>query len=374
MNRNNTSAFLVMATLLIVLLGSCLRTGEERAELDLLVGTTETGGARLVVEDGLATFREASPGAVALWAQAPRLNLEVEAGGAGELTRVWSIRVENCMPGAVATLLAEDGTEVEVTAQAGEWPTDKRWSFELPGEGTYSLTIGPEDSDTEEPWRFAMLSDIQEDVDDVQDVFSRINEDESLRFVVSTGDLTRMGARDQLMRFQRELRSLRVPFYSTVGNHELGNQAELWHELYGRFNYQFKFKGVYMTLVDSGNASIDPVVYGWLEDWLYEARDDVHVFLTHIAPIDPVGTRNGSFRHRKEAAKLLAMLAEGRMDMTVYGHVHSYYAFSNAGIPAFISGGGGAIPERLDGIERHFLAVDVTPGRRIDQVSLVRVD
>lgn len=40
------------------------------------------------------------------------------------------------------------------------------------------------------------------------------------------------------------------------------------------------------------------------------------------------------------------------VDLTVHGHVHSYYAFANAGIPAFITGGGGAIPERFDAIGR----------------------
>jgi hypothetical protein len=54
--------------------------------------------------------------------------------------------------------------------------------------------------------------------------------------------------------------------------------------------------------------------------------------------------------------------------------VHSYYAFSNAGIAAHITGGGGAIPERLDGIGRHFLTVDVDPDTQLFQVGIVRVD
>ncbi|NPC52723.1 metallophosphoesterase, partial [Corallococcus exiguus] len=51
-----------------------------------------------------------------------------------------------------------------------------------------------------------------------------------------------------------------------------------------------------------------------------------------------------------------------------------YYSFSNAGIPAYISGGGGAIPERFDGVGRHFLAVDVDPSAGVREVGLVRVD
>ena len=116
------------------------------------------------------------------------------------------------------------------------------------------------------------------------------------------------------------------------------------------------------------------VVTGWLDDWLALGRSQLHIVSMHIAPLDPVGTRSGSFASRNEANKLLAKLADGRVDLTLYGHIHSYYAFSNAGIPAHIAGGGGAIPERMDGIGRHFLAIDVDPTTQATIVGVVRVD
>jgi len=79
----------------------------------------------------------------------------------------------------------------------------------------------------------------------------------------------------------------------------------------------------------------------------------------HIPPLDPVGERNAAFGSRDEAGALLERLAEGKVDLTLYGHIHSYYTFQNAGIPAFISGGGGAHPERMDGIGRHYVTVEV---------------
>ena len=71
---------------------------------------------------------------------------------------------------------------------------------------------------------------------------------------------------------------------------------------------------------------------------------------------------------------LLERLAEGEVDLTLYGHIHSYYAWANAGIPAYISGGGGALPEKLDGIGRHFLVVEPDPPGGVASVALVRVD
>src|SRR5262245_52431914 len=94
----------------------------------------------------------------------------------------------------------------------------------------------------------------------------------------------------------------------------------------------------------------------------------------HIAPIDPTGVRNGSFASRPEAAKLLGKLAAADVDLTVYGHVHSYYDFENAGIQAFISGGGGAVPERFDNIGRHFMVFDIDSDQGLLAHKVVEVD
>ena len=105
-----------------------------------------------------------------------------------------------------------------------------------------------------------------------------------------------------------------------------------------------------------------------------DARSAVHILGTHMPLMDPTGLRGAGFSSRNEAASLLGKLAREGIDLTLYGHVHSYYSYSNAGIPAYISGGGGAIPERWDGIGRHYLAVDVDPEAGVREVAVVRVD
>src|SRR6185503_14516782 len=113
--------------------------------------------------------------------------------------------------------------------------------------------------------------------------------------------------------------------------------------------------------------------YQELSGWLSEGRERVHVVAMHIPPLDPVGERNAAFGSRAEAGALLSRLSEGKVDLTLYGHIHAYYAFENAGIPAFISGGGGAHPERLSGIGRHYLTVDIGAGGVVG-TGVVRVD
>ena len=278
------------------------------------------------------------------------------------------IDVLNCVPGALLRVSELVLSPEPVPGRAASC----RYELELTA--TSTLRIGPSDGATDDPYVFGVLSDIQRGVGEVREVFERMNEDPELRFIISSGDLANVGTRPELERIQEELTVLNVPFFSTVGNHEMGAPPKHWHELFGLFNPHFEFKGVSFSLVDSGNATIDPTVYDWLSDWLADAQDDTHVVVTHVPPIDPVGLRGGGFRSRKEGAKFLSRLGVGRVDALFLGHIHSYYAFSSAGVPTFLSGGGGAIQEQLDGIGRHYLRVRVSAQRGIEDVAIVRVD
>jgi hypothetical protein len=356
--------------LLAALLTACVRPAEERTQEDLEVGIAGDGdGLAIEVEEGAAQVRAIGGGDISLWAQSPIVRAEASAAEATAVT----VAMENCMPGAELSALAS-GRPLAVTALGGDRATVCRFALELPGGEPVSLEIAPPDADVVERFRFAAMGDIQTALPEVGDIFARIDEEPGLRFVISMGDLVEDGRLDEYDLLLEKFQELDIPYFSTIGNHELRANLDRWHDLFGRYNVHFTFKGVAFSFVDSGNASIDPLVYDWLEDWLADAEDTVHVFGTHYPPIDPVGARAGSFRSRKEAAKLLAMLAGGGVDLTLYGHIHSYYAYSNAGIPAYISGGGGAIPEKLDGIGRHFLVVEADPPGAIDSVGVVRID
>jgi 3',5'-cyclic-AMP phosphodiesterase len=343
---------------------SCLDVARQRAEDDELVGRAEAAGWRVVVAEGHAVVSALEPQRIALRAQAPSLDVTLDGPG-GFVT----LEIENALPAAQLQVLA-GGTSFSV---GGELATSKKFELQL-GPGESVLRLAPPDLAAREPFRFALLADVQEALPRVGDVYRRINQDPTVRFVVFSGDLTEQGSEAEIREFIDRQRELGVPLYATLGNHELGS-SELWFQrLIGRCNTSFSYHGTHFTLLDSASATIDPVVYDRLDGWLAAGRDEVHVVAMHIPPHDPVGTRNGAFASRAEAAKLLATLAEARVDLTLYGHVHSYYSFVNAGIPAHVSGGGGAIQERFDGVQRHFLTVDVDPDRGVTQTGLVRVD
>ncbi|HET8940144.1 MAG TPA: metallophosphoesterase [Polyangiales bacterium] len=346
-------------------LSACLDVAEERARLDERVGRAEIAGLSVRVRDGAAAVLALKRDSLQLWATAPQLEITLQA----EAATAFSLRIQNAMPDGVLI----DSQDNQVSAQEREIATDIRYDIDLPA-GESVLRFAVPDAEVTEPFRFAVFADVQEAIDSVQDIYRRMNATPELRFVVMSGDLTQRGTIPQLQRFQRELRGLQLPCFSTLGNHELGDSDDNYQRFFGRGSRHFVFKGAHFTLLDDASATIAPQVYTWLDGWLSDGREAFHSLYMHLPALDSSGVRNGALASRAEADMLLSKLARSGVDLTIYGHVHTYDAFSNAGIPAFITGGGGAIPERFDHIARHFLVVDVDPTSQQQQTAIVRVD
>jgi len=353
---------------------ACIRPADERARFDTEVGRSEGGGLEVAVVDGQAQILELTMGTLVMWAQAPTFSVEVMSSEAAPSS--YRVEVLNCLVDTVL-IVRPTGAAPRTPERRdnGSEPTRCVWDVSGAESGAMEqLDFFTPDSNAPGRWSFAVMGDIQTALGTVDDVFARMNQDPELRFVVSTGDLVENGSAGEYDLLEQQYKVLVIPFYSTIGNHELESNFLRWHNRFGRFNVHFEFRNVVFSFVDSGNATLDPNTYEQLDQWLAAAAEKVHIFGTHYPPLDPIGVRNGGFRSRKEAAKLLTRLARGNVDLTVYGHIHSFYAFENAGIPAYISGGGGARPEKWDGIGRHYLKVTVDSDSHVDSVAIVRVD
>lgn len=363
-------ALLSLAGLLFI--ASCLDVAQQRAERDLTIGQAENEAAKLIVAEGLAHVRSFVGADISLWGSAPTFSMTLQSKHSTP-TR-FHLRVENTLSDATLAASTESGESVPVVLVEKPFPTEHVWSVEVPAQSTLKLSIHAPDEADISPFRFAIYADVQEALPRVQDIYRKMNEMPDIRFALISGDLTSRGTPEELETFQREMKTLAFPCFSTLGNHELGTRDDLYQSYFGRANSSFEFRGMRFTLLDSASATLDPLAREMLDDWLLRGRDKPHVVTMHLPLLDPVGTRNGAFANRAEADDVLTALVRGNVDLTVYGHIHSYYAFANASIPAYITGGGGAIPERLDGIGRHFLKVDAHPPSAIESVSLVRVD
>jgi Icc protein len=347
-------------------LAGCYGPPDERAKRDLEVGQAATPAITLSIEDGLGAIQELTDEEAVVWANAPRLDLTLVTT---EPLPAFRLRMANVMPAAELKPL----TDLVLTEEALDLGTRRSFVLDLPA-GETRLLLAVPDLQPVGPFRFALLSDIQDALDRVGDVFAKINAEDGIDFLLGAGDLTENGDPAQLRQFQRELEALEIPYYATLGNHELGVRPSAWHDHFGRGNFHFDHRGVAFSYLDSASATIEPTVYDWLADWMAGSAGRLHVVAMHIPPVEPIGLRNGSFASRHEAAKLLGRMARGGVDLTLYGHLHTYFRFDNAGIEAHVSGGGGAIPERFDGIGRHFVVIDLDPERGVTGRRVVRVD
>jgi 3',5'-cyclic-AMP phosphodiesterase len=372
---STSAAALALAALAAGAAAACIRPGEDRARDELDVGVAALADADVAVAGGLAAVRALADHRLELWAQSPVLDIRLSLldTAAGD----WTITIRNATADAVLT--AGGAT---YPRQAGDRPTVATFRVPL-GAGAHALRVAPPDADLPGSFRVAALADIQTALPTVHEVFAAINAVPDLRFVVGMGDLTDRGQLEEYDLYERQLEVLEIPFYTTIGNHELWGDHMRFLGRFGRASFQFQFKGVAFTFADSGDAGLDPLVEEWVDGWLADARELPHVFLTHMPPVDPLGIRYGSFRSTRDGRRLLSRLVEGGVDLTLYGHIHTLVEYDNAGIPAFISGGGGADPMVLDGIDRHFLVVELAAplalapfgtGGGLTGVEVVRVD
>ena len=366
MNRFSYTLFGVLAASTLTL--SCLDVGSSRADYDTTIGKSESGSASVEVAGGLASVQAFSPEETELWSQAPSLlvTLEIPAGE-------HRIRARNSLATARWTVVGPDGNRVPVQRVEESLTTVQTAVFNTTG-GTVTARLAAAPRAADETWRFVAVADIQDRLDDVQDIYDVMRADPTIEFGVISGDLTEQGSRDELREFQRQMEALPFPLYATLGNHELGNGEHIFQDTFGRVNFSFVHRGVRFTMLDSASATLSPRSWDWLQGWLEEGQDQAHVVAMHIAPFDPAGIRNGAWASREEAAAFSGDLGRADVDVAIYGHIHSYYAYESAGVPSYITGGGGAIPQRFDGVGRHYLAIDVTPSTQRFQVGLVRVD
>jgi predicted phosphodiesterase len=353
-----------MRWLVVAALAACSRPGEDRAVAELDVGHSQISNAKVDIEDGLAAIKELEDGRLVLWSGAPTLDITLTADP-GE----WTIVVENSLPDAELLI---GGLPAPREVIDGARPTVGTWRVPLTVGGEYQLRIAPPDAIAVGPYRIVAMADIQTALPVVHQVFEKINEVENARYVVGMGDITERGRIDEYDLWDRQLLTLNIPFYTTLGNHELWGPFDRWTSRYGRSSFHFDFKGTAFTFADSGNAGIDPLVEEWIDGWLAQSIDQPHIFLTHVPPVDPVGVRAGGFRSSRDGYRMIERLVRGNVDLALYGHIHTLVEYDDADIPTYISGGGGAEPMRGDGIGRHFLVIDLDGPTQT--VSVVRVD
>ena len=153
-----------------------------------------------------------------------------------------------------------------------------------------------------------------------------IDSDDSIKFVVVTGDITQYGAAQDLQKFMDIANSLNtdlrsVPCYPVIGNHDVyfGNWPE-WKRLIGSTNYRINGGGATLLIMDSANAFFGNDQLDWLERELKSASGRVFVF-SHVNLFVKNPAELQQFTSTKERARVVSIL-RNNCDMMFMGHAH----------------------------------------------------
>jgi 3',5'-cyclic AMP phosphodiesterase CpdA len=208
-------------------------------------------------------------------------------------------------------------------------------------------------------------------------------------FVVNTGDMiVTPGNKREWARFWELSKPITVPYFLTVGNHEVYSKAPLSEKTYrdevdlpgNELYYSFKAGNSLFIVLDSSFAGQEKKItgeqYRWLEGVLANStRKHKFVFLHH-----PLYTDLGKGHHAHDSLdkypdsrdRLEALFAKVKVDAVFAGHEHYYERRTVDGILHIITGGGGAPiydKEEYGGFN-HFVIVTVDG----DNVSAEVVD
>jgi 3',5'-cyclic-AMP phosphodiesterase len=356
------------AGLLLLLLLACGRSDEaqERREVDEGIGRAQSEVLRFEAEGGLVHVLQLEGARVRARASAAELRFSLQRLSP-QLAEA-QLELGNVPPGLV--LESAPGVLSEGTPPAG-LHLGRSWRVRFP-EGVERVEVTGRAAAAGD-FTFLAFGDIQTGLPRFGDVVEALNREAGADFVLVLGDLTDLSETREFDEVEAHLARLRVPVYLTPGNHDVLRSDE-FQRRYGRVSYSFTHRGARFSSLDSSAAQLDAQVWRWLEGWLQQGEAQVHVLFTHIPALETLGIRSGQWNSRREAWRFVSLAERHRVDLLLFGHIHSYDAYSLGNVPTYISGGGGARPEKLDGIGRHFLRVRVSPARGSVEVQRVEVD
>jgi predicted phosphodiesterase len=162
---------------------------------------------------------------------------------------------------------------------------------------------------------------------------AQVIDDNGDAFAVITGDITDYGNRKDTRKFMEIARSLQVPCYPVLGNHDIyfDNWRE-WKDLIGSSAYRIGLPGSSTTLfiLDSANAVFGDTQLDWLERELRSANSRVFVF-THTNLFVKTPGDLVQITDARERARFVNILKD-RADAMFMGHLHDRVERKQGGV------------------------------------------
>ena len=193
-----------------------------------------------------------------------------------------------------------------------------------------------------DPIKFAWLTDTHvggsTGAVDLSIVVHDINGNDSVSFVIVSGDITELDVGENLPLAKAILDSLKVPYYIIPGNHDLkwsSSAGQRFEQLWGadKFNIEvgeYRFIGIHQgPVLRMGAGYIDPADISWVESILQTLpHPGQKVFMVLHYPLDPAIDNWHALRDALRPYNIQAVL---------HGHGHANRSASYEGIPGVMS-------------------------------------
>jgi predicted phosphodiesterase len=205
---------------------------------------------------------------------------------------------------------------------------------------------------------FAVIGDNRSGDDVYRKLVSMIMERKPA-FVLNVGDMiVTPGDAKQWSSFWEMSRPIIVPYFLTVGNHDVHTKQPMTEKIYkeqvdlpgNELYYSFRAGNALFVVLDSCLVGQDKKVigeqYNWLEGVLANSTQrHAFVFIHHpLYPENYPGTHHGNDldRYPAERDRLQDLMTRTKVDALFAGHEHYYSRKTMNGIKHIITGGGGA--------------------------------
>ncbi len=136
-------------------------------------------------------------------------------------------------------------------------PYDGRISGET-GINAKNIKLIEEKCKGKETFRFIMMGDTQRWYDDTEDFVKAVNKRDDVDFVIHGGDLADFGLTKEFMWMRDIMNKLTIPYVAIIGNHDcLANGEEIFHKIFGEFNYSFIAGNVKFVCLNTNALEFD---------------------------------------------------------------------------------------------------------------------
>ncbi len=202
-----------------------------------------------------------------------------------------------------------------------------------------------------EGYAFAVFGNNQSHKKALSTIIDQITEQGDIAFTLITGDLYGSDGFYSVTKLTEELDRLPSPWFATLGDHDVSERsAKSLIKAFGQSSFAFDWAPVRFIVLDSASATFSSETHSLLETWLkreplywsdVEAPGEIAVF-THYAPFDPNGARNDGFKHRLEAARVIANLERADVHHLFTSHLSIFDSERQGKVEVIHAGGAGA--------------------------------